>query len=68
MPESLALVTRLRSEGVPAVISGAGPTVMALTEEGAADKVSRLAGEGWAANRLSLDTAGASVLPLAVGQ
>jgi homoserine kinase len=68
MPESVALVNRLRSEGVPAVISGAGPTVLALTEDGAADKVSQLAGEGWAANRLLLDAAGASVLPLAVGQ
>ncbi|GAA3751158.1 homoserine kinase [Streptomyces tremellae] len=64
MPQSVALVDRLREDGVPAMISGAGPTVIALVEEGAADKVARLAGEGWAANRLSLDTAGASVLPL----
>jgi len=68
MPESLALVNRLRSEGVPAVISGAGPTVLALTGEDAAEKVSRLASEGWAANRLSLDAAGASVLPLVGGR
>jgi homoserine kinase len=68
MPETLALVNRLRAEGVPAVVSGAGPTVLALTDEGAADKVSRLAGDGWAANRLALDAAGASVLPLAGGQ
>ena len=64
MPESVALVNRLRADGVPAVISGAGPTVLALVEDGAADKVARLAGEGWAANRLALDAAGASVLPL----
>jgi homoserine kinase len=71
MPETLALVNRLRAEGVPAVVSGAGPTVLALTDESAgtgADKVSRLAGEGWAANRLALDAAGASVLPLTGGQ
>jgi homoserine kinase len=30
MPESLALVDALRSHGVPAVVSGAGPTVLAL--------------------------------------
>ena len=30
-----------------------------------ADKVERLAGAEWAANRLSLDLKGASVLPLA---
>ncbi|MFD3354161.1 homoserine kinase [Streptomyces fradiae] len=65
MPESIALVNRLRADGIPAVISGAGPTVLALAEDGAADKVALLAGEGWAANRLALDTAGASVLPLA---
>lgn len=65
MPESVELVGRLRAEGVPAVISGAGPTVLALAGDGAADKVARLAGEGWAANRLTLDARGASVLPLA---
>ncbi|MEV1023509.1 homoserine kinase [Streptomyces sp. NPDC050264] len=64
MPESAALVERLRADGVPAMISGAGPTVLALVEDGAADKVARLAGEGWAANRLALDADGASVLPL----
>ncbi|MGI5445511.1 homoserine kinase [Streptomyces sp. CA-243310] len=64
MPESVALVGRLRADGIPAVISGAGPTVLALVDNGAADKVARLAGEGWAANRLALDAAGASVLPL----
>jgi homoserine kinase len=68
MPESVALVHRLRAEGVPAVISGAGPTVLALADAGTADKVARLAGDGWAANRLTLDAPGASVLPLAVGQ
>ncbi|WP_433545657.1 homoserine kinase [Streptomyces sp. CA-294286] len=65
MPESVALVNRLRADGVPAVVSGAGPTVLALVEEPAADKVVRAAGDGWAAERLSLDAAGASVLPLA---
>ncbi|CAM5729981.1 Homoserine kinase OS=Streptomyces microflavus OX=1919 GN=thrB PE=3 SV=1 [Streptomyces microflavus] len=65
MPESVELVHRLRADGVPAVISGAGPTVLALAEEGSADKMARLAGEGWAANRLALDAAGATVLPLA---
>ncbi|NEB77043.1 homoserine kinase [Streptomyces sp. SID14478] len=64
MPESAALVERLRADGVPAMISGAGPTVIALVEDDAADKVARLAGEGWAANRLALDADGACVLPL----
>ncbi|WP_326596554.1 homoserine kinase [Streptomyces sp. NBC_01803] len=65
MPESTDLVTRLRADGVPAVISGAGPTVLALAEAGEADKIARLAGDGWTANRLALDTVGACVLPLA---
>ncbi|MFI9151828.1 homoserine kinase [Streptomyces sp. NPDC053367] len=65
MPESAALVERLRADGVPAVISGAGPTVMALADAGTADKVEALAGPEWAANRLPLDLRGASVLPLA---
>ncbi|MFR9676801.1 homoserine kinase [Streptomyces sp. TR06-5] len=63
MRESADLVARLRADGVPAVISGAGPTVLALVEDGAADKVARSAGEHWTANRLTLDAAGASVLP-----
>jgi homoserine kinase len=65
MPESAALVERLRADGIPAVISGAGPTVLALADEESADKVAHLAGQGWAANRLDLDEAGACVLPLA---
>jgi homoserine kinase len=64
MPESAGLVERLRGDGIPAVISGAGPTVMALADTDTADKVERLAGPEWAANRMSLDLQGASVLPL----
>ncbi|GAA4807048.1 homoserine kinase [Nocardioides caeni] len=32
MPESLALVSALRADGVPAVVSGAGPTVLAFSD------------------------------------
>jgi homoserine kinase len=64
MPESMELVGRLRADGVPAVISGAGPTVLAFAPDGEADKVARLAGDGWTANRLALDAAGTCVLPL----
>ncbi|NGN66207.1 homoserine kinase [Streptomyces sp. A7024] len=65
MPESVALVNRLRADGVPAVISGAGPTVLALTDDGSAEKVAAAATDGWAASRLDLDADGASLLPLA---
>jgi homoserine kinase len=64
MPQSAALVAGLRAEGVAAVISGAGPTVLALSDESTADKVLSFAGEGWAAHRLALDTEGAAILPL----
>ncbi|NLU67139.1 homoserine kinase [Streptomyces sp. HNM0574] len=65
MTESVELVHRLRADGIPAVISGAGPTVLALPEGGgAAEKAARLAGDGWAANPLGFDGQGASVLPL----
>ncbi|MBC3843979.1 homoserine kinase [Streptacidiphilus sp. 4-A2] len=65
MPQSAGLVARLRAQGVAAVISGAGPTVLALVGSGAADRVGELAGPEWAANRLELDHEGAVVLPLA---
>lgn len=64
MPRSAQLVAELRAQGVPAVISGAGPTVLALTDAATADKVLAAAGPGWSANRLALDTVGACVLPL----
>ncbi|MGW7442199.1 homoserine kinase [Kitasatospora sp. NPDC054795] len=73
MPDSAALVGALRAEGVPAVISGAGPTVLALTDEAGADKVLSFAGHhghggdpAFAAHRLDVDRTGAVVLPLDV--
>jgi homoserine kinase len=38
-PRSAALVDALRAQGVPAVISGAGPTVLALTGDGTVPSV-----------------------------
>jgi homoserine kinase len=64
MPGSAELVATLRGAGVAAVISGAGPTVLALTDGDNAEKVGVLAGPEWAAHRLSLDYDGAAVLPL----
>ena len=32
MPASLDLVDALRADGVPAIVSGAGPTVLAFTD------------------------------------
>lgn len=64
MPRSAALVDRLRSEGVAAVISGAGPTVLALADSGSADRVAALAPRGWAVHRLDVEREGARLMPL----
>ena len=57
------LVAALRERGVPAVVSGAGPTVLALTSRGAAAAVAREAPAGWQALVLEVDAVGATVLP-----
>lgn len=68
MPSSAELVTALRAEGVPAVISGAGPSVLALTVPGATpapDAVAAVAGRGnqeWAVRVLAVDRKGTTVL------
>lgn len=59
MPDSLDLVDALRGDGVPAIVSGAGPTVLAFTDaSGAADLLARCP-EGWAAHHLTIDPDGA---------
>lgn len=58
-PSSLRLVEALREHGVPAAISGAGPTVLALTSDGAVpDGVDT---EGFAVRPLPVDTEGVRV-------
>jgi homoserine kinase len=59
------LVARLREAGVAAVVSGAGPTVLALTvadqASAAADLVGRVAGADWQVESVAVDAAGAQV-------
>jgi homoserine kinase len=65
MPESIALVADLRSQGVPAVISGAGPTVLAFVAEGVTpgvEEVECLAPNGWQTSTQSVGGPGARVL------
>jgi homoserine kinase len=61
MPASYDLVEALRADGVPAVISGAGPTVLAFANgpsaPGTADLMARCP-EGWTALHLALDPHG----------
>jgi homoserine kinase len=59
MPESLALVDALRADGVAAIVSGAGPTVLAFTGASGADALVGRCPEGWAAHRLAVDRDGA---------
>jgi homoserine kinase len=57
-PESAALVDELRAAGVPAFVSGAGPTVLALTDDGRPPDVDL---HGFDALPLPVDAAGARV-------
>jgi homoserine kinase len=63
MPESAALVARLRGKGVPAVISGAGPTVLAFTNASLVDSIRPEVGNGWHIHPLNVDPHGACVQP-----
>jgi homoserine kinase len=65
MSRSAALMTRLREAGIAAVISGAGPSVLALTTTANADAVTEFDTRWFTATRLAIDTEGARVLPLA---
>lgn len=64
MPASLELVDRLRADGVPAVVSGAGPTVLAFangpTAPGTTELLARCP-DGWTARHLGLDTTGVHI-------
>jgi homoserine kinase len=63
MPDSLALVDRLRAAGHAAVVSGAGPSVLVLgTGPDDAEGVAELTPAGWTVLPLGVDAGGASVL------
>ncbi|WP_131738748.1 homoserine kinase [Actinomadura roseirufa] len=62
MPGSAELVERLRKAGVPAVISGAGPTVLAFTTASQVDSMALEVGNGWHEHPLDVATRGARVV------
>jgi homoserine kinase len=64
MPRSAALVGALREAGIAAVVSGAGPTVLALTRAADRGRVQDFARRGWSVLPLDVDREGAVVLPL----
>lgn len=65
-PESMDLVDALRSRGFPALVSGAGPSVMVLGHEPAhsVDAVSALAPSGWDVVSVPISPSGATVVPI----
>jgi homoserine kinase len=59
MPETATLVAGLRAAGIPAVVSGAGPSVLAL---GATGQTIPDPPRGWCARSLSVSLTGARIL------
>jgi homoserine kinase len=62
MPESAALIARLREVGYAAVVSGAGPTVLAVVAPDDIPAVTAQAPAGWQVRELSVDPDGAHEL------
>ena len=64
-PESADLVARLRAAGHAAVVSGAGPTVLALARaEVEVERISAAAPDGWRCHALAVDPQGVRVVPV----
>jgi homoserine kinase len=64
MPRTLALVDELRAAGVPTVVSGAGPTVLALTDRATAPDLAAQGRRGWRIEIIEVDREGVQILPL----
>lgn len=64
MPESIALVEKLRGAGVAAFISGAGPTVLALhtADQGELEELKLACGKGFTPTVLEIASRGATLL------
>lgn len=61
MPATLALVRELRADGLAAFVSGAGPTVMVLTDASTQAAVAARGPAGWAVHTLAVGIEGARV-------
>jgi homoserine kinase len=61
MPDSLRLVRTLRADGFPAVVSGAGPTVLVFTDDRQQQLVAGRAPQGWTVLTVPIDRDGARV-------
>jgi homoserine kinase len=67
MPESLALMHKLRGSGLPAVVSGAGPTVLVLGGPDRSRDHTPDAPDGWTQYELGIDPVGVQVWSLEAG-
>ncbi len=66
MPETEALLNELRSQGLPAVVSGSGPSILVLCSDPAqrlvaAEVVAKHSGTAWQSLLLAVDFKGATV-------
>ncbi|MEU4404850.1 homoserine kinase [Streptosporangium sp. NPDC023963] len=64
MPHTADLVRRLRGAGVAAVVSGAGPTILALSTVNTQDLIAPEVGNDWHIQPLEVETRGARVVSL----
>ncbi len=63
MPATLDLVAALRGDGIAAVVSGAGPTVLALVPAADVEATARRTPPGWVSLTPAVGVDGARVLP-----
>lgn len=64
-PRGAALVDRLTELHIPAVLSGSGPTILALAAgPEQVERAAGAAGRGWAVHRLAVDLEGVQSLPV----
>jgi homoserine kinase len=74
MPETMELLGRLRAAGVAAVVSGAGPSVLALTVAGLppspdlVDSIAAETGIAWRISPLDVDRQGATLQTAVPGE
>lgn len=63
LPESAALVAKLRAAGLAAVVSGAGPSVLVLArDEAEAGAAAAHSPDGWRAEAVPVDQSGAHII------
>jgi homoserine kinase len=61
MPETAELMAAVRADGVPATVSGAGPSVLALSSPAEAPGLAAHAPDGWTVHLVDVDTDGVRV-------